>query len=134
MTICAMYGCRSRSNSSAKANNRDPGTGMFNLPKVITWQCERTRQLSEKRRREWLALINRQDLKNLNNIRVCGRHFISGKPAALMDYGNPDWAPSQLLGHGRDSPSDRALQPTQTTFQEGHRRKYKHHRRDLMCC
>lgn len=105
MTICAMYGCRSRSNSSAKANNRDPGTGMFNLPKVITWQCERTRQLSEKRRREWLALINRQDLKNLNNIRVCGRHFISGKPAALMDYGNPDWAPSQLLGHGRDSPS-----------------------------
>lgn len=29
----------------------------------------------------------------------------AGKPAALMDCGNPDWAPSQLLGHGRDSPS-----------------------------
>lgn len=75
---------------------------MFSLPKVITRHCERTLQLSEKRRRVWLARINRNDLKNLDNIRVCGRHFVTGKPSNLMDDNNPDWAPSQHLGYGRD--------------------------------
>lgn len=79
MTICAMFGCRSRSKTSAKPTHRESGTGMFCLPKVITKQCKRTRALSERRRNVCLARINRKDLKNLDNIRICGRHFITGK-------------------------------------------------------
>lgn len=79
MPICAIFGCRSRSKSSPKSTNREQGVGMFSLPKVITRHCERTLQLSVKRRRVWLARINRNDLKNLDNIRVCGRHFVTGE-------------------------------------------------------
>lgn len=79
MPICAMFGCRSRSKTSAKPTYREPGIGMFCLPKVITWQCKKTQVLSENRRSVWLARINRKDLKNLSNVRVCGRHFITGK-------------------------------------------------------
>ncbi|CAN8013760.1 unnamed protein product [Ixodes persulcatus] len=101
MPICGMFGCRSRSKSSAQSTNSEPGIGLHCLPKVITWQCERTKQLSEKRRSLWLTRINRKDLGNLNNVRVCGRHFIKGKPSSLMDDANPDWAPTQHLGYER---------------------------------
>ncbi|KAH9370183.1 hypothetical protein HPB48_019382 [Haemaphysalis longicornis] len=76
-----------------------PGLGMFRLPKVIANQCERTKLLSEERQHVWLSRINRKDFKNLDHIRVCGRHFISGKPSGLMDGGNPDWASTQHLGY-----------------------------------
>lgn len=79
MPICAIFGCRSRSKSSPKSTNREQGVGMFSLHKVITRHCERTLQLSVKRRRVWLARTNRNDLKNLDNIRVCGRNFVTGK-------------------------------------------------------
>ncbi|XP_046860953.1 uncharacterized protein LOC124454191 [Xenia sp. Carnegie-2017] len=32
-------------------------------------------------------------------LRVCSLHFVTGKPSALTDQTNPDWAPSQNLGH-----------------------------------
>ncbi|XP_037501508.2 uncharacterized protein LOC119375399 [Rhipicephalus sanguineus] len=74
---------------------------MFSLPAIITNQCARTRLLSAKRRNAWLARIKRRDLKKEKYIRVCSLHFITGKPANLMDDANPDWTPSLLLGHGR---------------------------------
>ncbi|KAH7967516.1 hypothetical protein HPB49_025347 [Dermacentor silvarum] len=36
------------------------------------------------------------DIEN-RNLRVCGAHFIAGKPAKLFDETDPDWAPSLLL-------------------------------------
>ncbi|XP_075541256.1 uncharacterized protein LOC142575627 [Dermacentor variabilis] len=101
MTICAIFGCRTRSDSSAIEDKAQPHIGLFSLPAVIKNQCERTRLLSEQRRSVWLARINRKDLKNDKYVRVCGLHFVKGKPANLMDDGNPDWAPSLRLGHGR---------------------------------
>lgn len=99
MPMCAMIGCSARSKSAAQKTNMEPGIGLYCLPKVITRQCGRTKALSEERRRLWLARINRKDMKNLDYVRVCGRHFISGKPASLMDDTNPDWVPSQHLGY-----------------------------------
>ncbi|KAH7945159.1 hypothetical protein HPB49_007261 [Dermacentor silvarum] len=61
--------------------------------------------LSEKRRGTWLALINRKDLKTLSNVRVCGRHFITGRPAKLFDETNHDWALNKLMGHGCKQPA-----------------------------
>ncbi|XP_049276135.1 uncharacterized protein LOC125760298 [Rhipicephalus sanguineus] len=99
MPMCAMTGCSARSTSAAQKTDLEPGTGLYRLPKVITRQCDRTKVLSEERRRLWLARINRKGLKNLDYLRVCGRHFISGQPASLMDNTNPDWVPSQHLGY-----------------------------------
>ncbi|XP_037502715.2 uncharacterized protein LOC119377213 [Rhipicephalus sanguineus] len=104
MPICAIFGCRARSKSAKRASCDGTDVGLHSLPKIITRQCERTRILSEKRRGLWLASINRKDLKNLENVRVCGRHFITGRPSQLMDDSNPDWAPTQHLGHGSDRP------------------------------
>lgn len=51
MPMCAIFGCASRSKSSAQKTNTEPGVGLHCLPKVIARQCERTKLLSEKRRR-----------------------------------------------------------------------------------
>ncbi|XP_049267278.1 uncharacterized protein LOC125756484 [Rhipicephalus sanguineus] len=99
MPMCAMTGCSARSTSAAQKMDLEPRTGLYRLPKVITRQCDRTKVLSEQRRRLWLARINRKGLKNLDYLRVCGRRFISGHPASLMDNTNPDWVPSQHLGY-----------------------------------
>lgn len=58
--------------------------------------------LSEKRRRLWLSRIRRKDLGDLKHVRVCGRHFVSGRPSNLMDDTNPDWVPTLRLGYGSD--------------------------------
>ncbi|XP_049527542.1 uncharacterized protein LOC125947190 [Dermacentor silvarum] len=63
--------------------------------------CDRTRTLNAKRRSLWLARLRRADLDtNRADIRVCGAHFVSGRPSKLWEETNPDWAPSLLLGYG----------------------------------
>ena len=37
--------------------------------------------------------------KIMANDRICSTHFINGKPAPLEDESNPDWLPTQNLGH-----------------------------------
>ncbi|KAF6206914.1 hypothetical protein GE061_018150 [Apolygus lucorum] len=65
--------------------------------------CDKTREFSIKRKAEWLSRINR-DMRGKKvdgvNIRVCDRHFISGKPSGLFECSHPDWAPSLHLGYG----------------------------------
>ena len=39
--------------------------------------------------------------KVLSNDRICSRHFISGKPATLLDENNPDWLPTLNLGNSK---------------------------------
>ena len=71
------------------------------LLKVIKNQGEEIEILSTERRQKWLSAISRQDLtdKILENDRVCGEHFHSGKDAPLWDKFNVDWVPSLNLGH-----------------------------------
>ena len=65
---------------------------------------------SHQRRTRWLALINRKNLTNAqlseknSTLRVCGKHFISGRPSQLFESTNPDWAPTCYLGHDIKSP------------------------------
>ena len=37
----------------------------------------------------------------LKNERICSKHFVSGRPADLFDELNPDWLPTQNLGHSK---------------------------------
>ena len=94
MNFCAVIGC-------GKRGDRDKGTRFFRLPAVITHQGEQTRLLSERRRREWLASIRREDIKaeNYAYTRVCSEHFVSGQPSKLYESTHPDWTPSRNLGH-----------------------------------
>ena len=91
-----MVGC---SNDKKKC----PHISFCGVPKVIKNQGESTEALSEERRRLWLAAVSRADLteKILENNRVCGDHFHSGKAAPLCDRHNPDWVPSLNLGHDK---------------------------------
>ncbi|XP_065297009.2 uncharacterized protein [Dermacentor albipictus] len=95
MVICAVVGCSNRT-CWAKSTN----TNFFRLPKIIGHQGDRTRELSAKRRGLWLARIKRADLNTeRTGIRVCGAHFVKGRPSKLWQEADPDWAPTLLLGY-----------------------------------
>ncbi|PFX22394.1 hypothetical protein AWC38_SpisGene13073 [Stylophora pistillata] len=92
---CLVVGC-----SNHKKKN--PGLCFCRVPNIVTNQGEETQILSTERRTQWLAAISRADLteKILENDRVCGIHFHSGKAAQLWDRLNPGWVPRLYLGHG----------------------------------
>ncbi|KAH7946186.1 hypothetical protein HPB49_021225 [Dermacentor silvarum] len=93
-----IFGCSNHSDT--RGRKKPTNSNFFSLPKVVENQCERTKALSTKRRSLWLARIKRANLDIENhNLRVCGAHFIAGKPAKLFDETEPDWAPSLLLGY-----------------------------------
>ena len=77
---------------------------MFRIPLVIYNQGEETEELTRMRREKWISAISRDDVKYkdiLKSERVCGCHFMSGKPCQRWDKHNVDWAPSLNLGKKR---------------------------------
>lgn len=104
VNFCAVIGCSNRA-------DRDKSTSFFRLPAVITNQGEETRERSRKRRQQWLANINRPDMKESSYpyVRICSDHFISGKPSTLYETSSPDWAPTLRLGHDKDKNSSRKV-------------------------
>ena len=76
-----------------------PRISSCGVPKVIKNQGESSEALPEERRQLRLAAISRADFteKILENDRVCGDHFHSGKAAPLWDKHNPDWVHHLIL-------------------------------------
>ncbi|XP_034235759.1 uncharacterized protein LOC117642061 [Thrips palmi] len=104
---CAVVGCTNR-------NNREKNLSYYCIPKVIANQCEKTLALSQKRRAKYLANIGRKDLQDkdvTNNTRVCSEHFTTGKPAALFDETNPDWAPTLKMRPAAVTPTPAKQDP-----------------------
>ena len=68
-------------------------------------------KLSRKRRAGFLSAIRRADLteKIMANDRICSRHFLSGKPASLLDDNSPDWLATLNLGHSKQVTESRAI-------------------------
>ncbi|KAH6920937.1 hypothetical protein HPB50_028075 [Hyalomma asiaticum] len=120
MVFCAVFGCNNRSQTKEeKLQSNAPDPRFFKIPKVRLNECEQTRVLSERRRREWLARINRKGLDaNVDKYKVCSKHFISGQPSQLFDTCSPDWAPSQHLGYG-----DRCSEPQLHRYERLKRRR-----------
>ena len=103
MVICAVFGCSNRS-------GRDK-VSFYRIPKARETGCQRVQELSKARRLGFLAAISRSDLnsdKKIDQARICSRHFINGKPAELLDELNPDWLPTQSLGHRKTDPQGTA--------------------------
>ncbi|CAH3184907.1 unnamed protein product [Porites evermanni] len=74
---------------------------MFRILLVIYNQGEETEELTIMRREKWISAISRDDVKYkdiLKSERVCGRHFVSGKPSQRWDKHNVDWAPTSTSG------------------------------------
>ncbi|KAH7953900.1 hypothetical protein HPB49_013946 [Dermacentor silvarum] len=95
-----IFGCSNRSDTRGRKKNPTK-SNFFSLTKSVENQCERTKALCAQRHSLWLARIKRANLDIDNrNLRVCGAHFIAGKPAELFGETCPDWAPSLLLGYG----------------------------------
>ena len=68
---CSVFGCHNK-------DTKGSGFRFFRLPRVVTNSDLATRELSGRRRREWLAAICRKDM-NPDTCLVCSCHFISGK-------------------------------------------------------
>ena len=94
MVLCLVFGCSKRS-------GRDKDVAFYRIPKVITNRGKDLEKLSRKRRAGFLSAIKRSELteKIISNDRICSRHFLSGKPACLMNETSPDWLPTLHLGH-----------------------------------
>ncbi|KAK4882717.1 hypothetical protein RN001_006036 [Aquatica leii] len=69
----------------------------FRFPAVLN----HLNSLSSERRNAWIKALKRGPLSesHLRNGRICSRHFLTRKPAALDDKTNPDWIPNQNLGY-----------------------------------
>ena len=94
--LCVVVGCSKRS-------GRDKDVSFFRLPRIIKNKGVDVHSLSKRRRDGILAAISRVGLTDniLKNDRICSRHYISGKPADLLDDTNPDWLPTLNLGHNK---------------------------------
>ena len=99
--------------SNDKSKRKD--LSFCRVPKVIKNQGEEKEILSTERRRKWLSAISRQDLtdKVLQNDRVCGEHFHSGKAAPLWNKFNVDWVPLLNLGHQKPKVDEASLRRRQ---------------------
>ena len=79
VNFCGIVGCSNRSNRDQRS--------YYRLPKVKSKRYkENRRKLILERRDRWLKKIRRSDLvdvegspKNLDNVRICSDHFITGK-------------------------------------------------------
>ncbi len=103
MVLCVVFGCSKRS-------GRDKDISFYRIPKIIKTKGEKGEQLSRKRRLGFLSAIGRADLteKILINDRICSRHFVSGKPANLLDTMNPDWLPTLNMGNSKERSENEA--------------------------
>jgi len=92
---CGIVGCNN--------NQWNCTYGFFKLPSVNKTSQEEE-HLTRERRKRWLAAIRRKNLttaqlseKN-SSLKVCGKHFVNGKPSKLFETTSTDWAPSMFLG------------------------------------
>lgn len=94
MVLCVVFRCGSRS-------DRDKGIGFYRIPSVVTNKGEFEEELTTERREKWIKAISRDDTESkgvLNSERVCGKHFVSGKPAPSWHKHDVDWVPTLQLG------------------------------------
>lgn len=56
------------------------------------------KHIESKRRETWIAIIPIQNItrRNIDKLYVCGKHFLFGRPADLLNYCHVDWVPTQF--------------------------------------
>uniref|UniRef100_A0A668AX52 Zgc:113019 n=1 Tax=Myripristis murdjan TaxID=586833 RepID=A0A668AX52_9TELE len=85
-------------------------------------------EVTKRRRMAWISAIRRTDINFSHvprSLKVCSRHFHSGKPAYEMNEAHPDWAPTLHLGHSEVTATATALDRHARRQQRQHRKKSK---------
>ncbi|XP_041349328.1 uncharacterized protein LOC121368655 [Gigantopelta aegis] len=119
VNYCRVVGCHNRS-------DRETQLMYYRLPKVIKSQGKDWENLTSERRRLWLQCLQQNfDGKNLENIRVCSAHFITGQKAELFQKDNPDWIPSVNMVCHKPKDEKSAVSPAVTRFKRRQNRSQK---------
>ena len=123
MVHCIVVGCGSKSDRH-KIN-------FSKIPKIVTNQGEEWEELTRERRNRWISAVSRGDTEAKNILeseRVCGCHFVSGKPAAPWDKHNIDWVPTLNLGKKEYKESERKEQQQKAAGERAERAKERRKR------
>ncbi|KAF5282634.1 hypothetical protein FQR65_LT14230 [Abscondita terminalis] len=94
VSFCCVINCGSRA-------KRDD-VKFFRIPAELHFKHKTEHnELSRRRREKWLEAIRREDLTEtkLKYSVVCSKHFVTGKPASLIDSLNRDWIPTLNMGY-----------------------------------
>ncbi|XP_071318434.1 uncharacterized protein [Trachinotus anak] len=99
---CCVKNCRRRSHDH-RGRKIPNGLTFHRFPAWRRDEGAQTSELTRRRRAAWVAAVGRSSI-TFNHVpasmRVCSRHFQSGKPAYEMLESDQDWVPSLHLGHG----------------------------------
>uniref|UniRef100_A0A3Q4HKB2 THAP-type domain-containing protein n=1 Tax=Neolamprologus brichardi TaxID=32507 RepID=A0A3Q4HKB2_NEOBR len=114
---CCVIGCNVSSRDRQR-NKSESGLSFHSFPTWKQHEGVHVADVTKRRRLAWKAAVRRPDMKFSSiskHLLVCSRHFQSGKPAYVMDETNPDWVPTQHMGHSEilTSNSDRHRRRTQ---------------------
>lgn len=94
VTSCSVYGCNNKKTGQTfnKAFHRFP-------PKGSTKVDANVRKLLKKRRKAWLNALQRKDVLDhqLNGMRVCSDHFISGELISKLRITNTSSVLTKLV-------------------------------------
>ncbi|XP_072241412.1 uncharacterized protein [Leuresthes tenuis] len=98
---CCVKNC-GRSSHDHRGMKLLNGISFHCFPAWRTNEGSHISELTRRRRAAWVAAVGRSDITFKcipSSMRVCSRHFLSGKPAYEMLDSDPDWVPSLHLGH-----------------------------------
>ncbi|XP_043951774.1 uncharacterized protein LOC122819259 [Gambusia affinis] len=98
---CCVSGCTVRSHDR-KGKRMENGLSFHGFPAWKQREGAKLSELTKRRRMAWISAVGRPDIKFSNiprYLKVCSRHFHSGKPSYEMDELNLDWFPTLNLGH-----------------------------------
>ncbi|KAL7886602.1 hypothetical protein AOLI_G00043230 [Acnodon oligacanthus] len=100
-SYCCVTNCRSSSHDSRR-RKLDHGLSFYRFPAWRQNEGSKVSDVTKRRREAWVSAVGRPCITFSQisaSMRVCSRHFHSGKPAYGMLESHPDWAPSLHLGH-----------------------------------
>ncbi|XP_070828953.1 uncharacterized protein [Chaetodon trifascialis] len=124
---CCVTNCRRRSHDHYGRK----------LPNGLTFHCfpawrrnegRQIAELTRRRRVAWVAAVNRSNITFDHvppSMRVCSRHFHSGKPAYEMHESDPDWVPSLQMGHGEGSSRRPERLPSETAETQRDKQRWR---------
>ncbi|XP_074489433.1 uncharacterized protein LOC141766453 [Sebastes fasciatus] len=123
---CCVVNCRRRSHDH-RGRKIPNGLTFHCFPSWRRQEGEQISRLTESRRAAWVAAVARPDItfnQVPTSMRVCSRHFHSGKPAYEMLESDPDWVPSLHLGpsEGNTRHTERLLLSVQKGQDQNQRR------------
>ncbi|KAM4734903.1 uncharacterized protein FYW61_007852 [Anableps anableps] len=81
------------------------GLSFYCFPAWRTKEGALISELTRRRRAAWVDAVGCREItfdRIPSSVRVCSRHFVSGKPAFEMLDSDPDWVPSLHLGRDGD--------------------------------